>query len=88
MWLSDDGVLHSARKALGLDPIRNLVIGDMNIPFRERGINQLFSNHVRDVLREFQGCFDSVTICGSLPTIMHLTTYEVSQRPLQYGRLA
>lgn len=62
------------RKKLGLPLIREVVIGDMNIPYWEHGINTLFAQRVQEVLEQFNGCFESVVICGQLATVMHLYT--------------
>ncbi len=61
------------RKKLGLPIVRNVVIGDMNIPNWEHGINTLFSDRVKDVLQQFEGCFDSITVCSKFDTAMHLS---------------
>lgn len=63
------------RQKLGLPLIRNVVIGDMNIPYWEHGINTLFAQRVKEMLATFDGCFDTVTICGPLSTVMHLNTF-------------
>jgi len=62
------------RKNLGLPPIRDLVIGDLNIKSTERGINTLFCQRLQSIVQQFDGCFDSVTVCGPTSLIMHLST--------------
>lgn len=69
------------RKKLGLPLIREVVIGDMNIPYWEHGINTLFAQRVKEVLEQFYGCFESVVICGQLSTVMHL--YTLMKRPVE-----
>lgn len=62
------------RKKLGLPLIRDLVIGDLNVPYWEHGINTLFAQRVQEVCALFDGCFASVTLCGPLGTMMHVHT--------------
>lgn len=63
------------RKRLGLAPIRNLIIGDIGMRSREKGVNSLFCQRLESVIREFEGCFDTVTVCGSTNLAMHVATY-------------
>lgn len=63
------------RQKLGLPLIRNLVLGDMNIPHREPGINSLFARLVKEVMHQYDGFFDHVVVCGPLATTIHLQTF-------------
>jgi len=62
------------RKNLGLPPIRDLVIGDVNIKSSERGMNTLFCQRLQSIVQQFDGVFNSVTVCGSNSLLMHLST--------------
>ncbi len=60
------------RVKLGMEPIRNLVIGDLGMNNHERGINTLYVQRLNRCLEQFAGCFDRVTVCGSQNLLMHV----------------
>ena len=62
------------RQKLNLPPIRDLVIGDLNIKSSERGINTLFCQRLLSIVKQFDGVINTVTVCGSHSLLMHLTT--------------
>ena len=58
-----------------LPPIRHVVIGDMGLNFAEHGISTLLAQRLQSLLKQFDSCFDSVTICGPSRAMMHVRTH-------------
>lgn len=64
------------RTKLGLSPIRRVIFGDLTLRSSEKGVNSLFSQRLKDVLEEFNGCFDEIVVCcPRIDTRMHLQQF-------------
>jgi len=70
--------LNESRKDSGapiLNPIRHIVIGDMGLRCKESGVNTLYAQRLKSIIEQFDGCFDSVTICGPDTLRMHVELF-------------
>ena len=63
------------RKKLNLSRIRHIVIDDLDLNGSEFGVNTLVARQLQHLLKQFAGCFDSVTLCGPPKYVMHVKTH-------------
>jgi len=63
------------RKKLNLSLIRHIIIDDLDLNGSEFGINTLVARQLQYLLKQFAGCFDSVTLCGPPKYFMHVKTH-------------